>query len=105
MPADYDAWAAAGNHGWTYAELRPLIDQVEQCAEPDAAHHGHGGSLPTRIYRDDGLSGWQRAFFQSAGAARFPPPLEMSGADPPPGGAPFHRHVVEPTRWDSAVAF
>src|SRR3989442_7160506 len=46
MPADYDAWAAAGDYGWAYADLRPLIDQVEQCAGPDATHHGDGGVTP-----------------------------------------------------------
>src|SRR2546426_9940816 len=105
MPAHYYAWAAAGDYGWAYADLRPLIDQVEQCAEPDAAHHGHGGSLPTRIYRDDELSVWQRAFLQSAEAAGFPRLLELSGPDPPQGVAPFHANVLDHTRWNSAFAF
>src|SRR3989454_7178182 len=102
MPADYDAWAAAGDYGWAYADLRPLIDQVEQCAEPDAAHHGHGGSLPTRIYCDDELSVWQRAFFQSAEAAGFSPLLLLSGPGPPPGVAPVYAHTLGHTPWDSA---
>ncbi len=105
MPADYDAWAAAGDYGWAYADLRPLIDQVEQCAEPDATHHGHGGFLPTRIYRDDELSVWQQAFLQSAEAAGFPRLLELSGPDPPQGVAPFHANVLDHTRWNSAFAF
>ena len=105
MPADYDAWAAAGNHGWTYAELRQLIDQVEQCAEPDATHHGHGGSLPTRIYRDEELSTWQRVFLQAAEAAGFPRLPDLSAPDPPQAVAPFHANVLDHTRWNSAFAF
>ena len=29
QPADYDAWAAAGNHGWDYASLAPIFDSFE----------------------------------------------------------------------------
>lgn len=105
MPADYGAWAAAGNHGWGYADLRPLIDQVEQCADPTAVHHGHSGSLPTRAYRDEELSAWQLAFLQAAEAAGFPRLAELSAPDPPRGVAPFHANVMDHTRWNSAFAF
>ena len=30
--ADFDQWAAAGNHGWDYASLRPIFQRVETCA-------------------------------------------------------------------------
>src|SRR5256886_15888845 len=75
MPADYDAWAAAGDYGWAYADLRPLIDQVEQCAEPDAAHHGHGGGLPPPLPPDDHTPRSAAALFPNAGRPRVSPAL------------------------------
>lgn len=105
MPEDYDAWAAAGNPGWAYAEIRPLIDQIEQCAQADAAYHGRRGALPTRLYRDDELSAWQLAFLQAAEAAGFPRLPDLSAPDPPQGVGPFHANVLDHTRWNSAFAF
>lgn len=31
-PDDYDGWAKAGNRGWAYEQLRPLMAQVEKAA-------------------------------------------------------------------------
>lgn len=104
MPQDYDQWAA-GNPGWAYAELRPLIDQVEQCAQPDAPYRGQRGSLPTRPCADEELSAWQLAFLQAAEAATFPRLPDLSAPDPAHGVAAFHVNILDHTRWNAALAF
>jgi choline dehydrogenase len=105
VPQDYDRWAARGNPGWAYADLRPLIDHVEQCGQADAPYRGHRGSLPTRIYADEELSAWQLAFLQAADAATFPRLPDLSAPDPPQGVAPIHANVLDHTRWNAALAF
>jgi len=43
--ADYDAWADAGNRGWSYSDVLPAFKSVENYAGPDRAWHGKGGEL------------------------------------------------------------
>ena len=50
QPSDYDAWAAAGNEGWSAAEVLPFFKALETDADfADANHHGADG--PIAIYR------------------------------------------------------
>lgn len=43
--ADYDAWAEAGNDGWSYGDVLPAFKGMENYAGPDKAWHGKGGEL------------------------------------------------------------
>ena len=43
--ADYDAWAAEGNTGWSYDDVLPAFKAVENYAGPDKPWHGKGGEL------------------------------------------------------------
>jgi choline dehydrogenase len=45
-PADYDAWAAAGNAGWDFASLLPLWRRLEATPLGDAHWRGRDGPLP-----------------------------------------------------------
>ena len=42
---DYDAWAEAGNDGWSYDEVLPYFKRSEHKAEGPDAYHGYGGPL------------------------------------------------------------
>jgi len=42
---DFDAWAAAGNHGWSYEEVLPYFKRSEHYYRSDASYHGCGGPL------------------------------------------------------------
>ena len=42
---DYDAWAAAGNPGWSYADVLPYFKRLEHALEGDRAFHGTDGPL------------------------------------------------------------
>jgi choline dehydrogenase len=51
-PADYDAWAAAGNAGWSFEDLLPYFIRLENDEDfGDAPWHGEGGPIPIRRYR------------------------------------------------------
>ncbi|MBA4089602.1 MAG: glucose-methanol-choline oxidoreductase [Sphingobium sp.] len=43
--ADYEAWAADGNTGWSYDDVLPAFKAVENYAGPDKPWHGKGGEL------------------------------------------------------------
>jgi len=105
MPADYDRWAAAGSAGWAHAGLRPLIDEVEACAQAGSAYRGSRGLLPTRVYGDEELAFWQRAFMEAAEGVGFARLADLSDPDPAEGVGPFHANVLDHTRWNAAFAF
>jgi choline dehydrogenase len=65
-PQDYDAWAAAGNAGWSFAEVLPVFCAMEQDADFDDEWHGSGGPLPVRRPSPNELSPLQLAFAQAA---------------------------------------
>lgn len=105
-PDDYNAWAEAGNQGWGYAELAPLIQRIERApSEPPSAYRGLHGVLPTRPYRDEELASWQRLLLETATGAGFPRLTDLSTPEPAEGVAPFHANVKDRIRWNAAFAF
>ena len=49
MKADYDAWAAAGNHGWSYEEILPYFKKSEDLtAEKLLNQHSNGQTYHAR---------------------------------------------------------
>lgn len=44
-PQDYDAWAAGGAHGWSAADVQPLLRRIENHCLGPSAHHGAGGPM------------------------------------------------------------
>ena len=46
IKADMDAWAAAGNPGWTWERVVPFLKRVENDQDsPDNSDYGHDGPL------------------------------------------------------------
>jgi choline dehydrogenase len=71
-PEDYDGWAAAGNPGWSFADLLPCLRDLESDADVDDGWHGRSGPVPVQRASYDELSPLQRAFVDSATAAGHP---------------------------------
>jgi choline dehydrogenase-like flavoprotein len=47
LPSDYDAWAAAGNRGWSFAEALPYFKRTERkIGVGDDRFHGRQGEMP-----------------------------------------------------------
>ncbi|MDQ6771009.1 MAG: GMC family oxidoreductase N-terminal domain-containing protein, partial [Gemmatimonadota bacterium] len=42
---DYDAWAADGNPGWSYADVLPYFRRLEHAVEGNRAFHGEEGPI------------------------------------------------------------
>src|SRR5215470_1904929 len=69
-PADYDAWARAGNDGWSFEEVLPFFTRLENDADfGEAAWHGDAGPLPIRRYRDDEFTDVALAGLKALGEA------------------------------------
>jgi choline dehydrogenase-like flavoprotein len=52
-PADYDAWAARGNPGWSFDDVLPLFTRLETDTEfGDRPWHGNQGPIPCTRYPD-----------------------------------------------------
>ena len=52
VPADYDSWAAAGNDGWSYDDVRPFFRRAEDAVRRDSVHTGVGGPIRVEEQRD-----------------------------------------------------
>lgn len=91
-PADYDAWAAAGLHGWSQADLEPLFAELEDTVQP-------------RQYENAELATWQRAFVEAAQATGFRTDQEPSRTDRPFVVGSFAATVRNGVRWHAGFAF
>ncbi|GAA1289158.1 GMC family oxidoreductase [Saccharothrix xinjiangensis] len=73
VPADYDDWAAAGNPGWSYADVLPRFRRLERDLDfGEGEFHGGGGPMPIRRWRPEELAPGQTAFVESCLDAGFP---------------------------------
>lgn len=52
VPADYDAWATAGNDGWSYEDVLSYFRRAEDAVRRDSAHTGVGGPMRVEEQRD-----------------------------------------------------
>ena len=67
--ADYDAWAAAGNTGWSYADVLHYFKHSEDNSELDGPYHGKGGPLHVTGSRSDNPV--RDIYLQAAREAQF----------------------------------
>jgi choline dehydrogenase len=82
-PADYDGWAAAGNTGWSFADVLPYFCKLETDEDLGwAPWHGSSGPLPIRRYSDGELSDVARAALETLRECGFPriPDANQPGA-------------------------
>jgi choline dehydrogenase len=62
-PSRYDAWAAAGNDGWSFPEVLPAFRRLEHDLDyPACEWHGDTGPIPIRRATRDESSSVQSAF-------------------------------------------
>lgn len=77
--ADYDAWAAAGNAGWSYAEVLPHFKRSEHNERGADAFHGTGGPLNVTDLRSP--NPFSLRFVEAAKEAGFAPNPDFNGAE------------------------
>jgi choline dehydrogenase len=103
LPVDYDEWSLPG---WTYAEVRPLIDAIETVdPEFSTPYRGKNGLVPTRCAKYDELDSWQKVFLDSVVDSGYPILSDLASPAPPEGIMPYHANIKGNIRWNASFAF
>lgn len=68
--ADFDGWAALGNHGWSFDDVLPYFRRAEdyrRIEQVDGKFHATGGPVPVSqyAYRSDTVKDFMRAALES----------------------------------------
>jgi choline dehydrogenase len=79
-PKDYDDWAAAGNRGWSYAEVLPYFIRAENNEAYDGSpYHGKGG--PLNVCNIKRINPLNTAFLEAMQSLQFHGRDDFNGAD------------------------
>jgi choline dehydrogenase len=99
---DYDRWAAAGNAGWSYAEVLPYFRRLEHTPFDDPGFHGMDGPLwCSPIGRKHELI---EAIIAGAGELGIPRNDDFNGADQE-GAGYYHLSTRRGWRCSTATAY
>jgi choline dehydrogenase len=98
-PADYDAWEAQGNPGWSFRDVLPYFRKSEDQARGQSALHGVGGPLRVEDLRT--VNPLSRAFVDGAVGAGLPANDDFNG--PRQEGAGFYQVTQKRGRRQSAA--
>jgi len=101
-PADYDAWAADGAHGWSYREVLPYFLRSEDNQRGPDDYHGVGG--PLHVSDPRYLSRVVDAFLEAAVEAGHKANADFNGADQS-GVGRFQLTQYHGMRWSTADAY
>jgi len=104
IPEDFDAWAALGNHRWSFASVLPFYCRLEHDLDFSSAYHGQSGPIPVRRWRQDEWLPPQSAFVAACVAAGFHACADhnvpvASGV----GAIPLN--TVDGTRWSTQLGY
>ena len=76
--SDYDAWAAAGNAGWSFAEVLPYFRRLERFTPLNDRWHGQDG--PITVTRAAQGHPFATAFLAAGSALGYPLSEDLNGA-------------------------
>lgn len=71
-PADYDHWAALGNDGWAYEDVRPFFERSEDFSGADGSNGAHGTGGPLHVTDQRSPRELSRRFVEAAVEAGYP---------------------------------
>jgi choline dehydrogenase len=101
-PADYDAWEAAGAHGWTFKDVLPYFKRCEDWEGGASEWRGAGG--PLRIQRSRALHPLAAALIEGAAELGIPVIDDPNGPSNE-GAAPSNFNICDGKRFSSAQAY
>ncbi|MCL6647510.1 MAG: FAD-dependent oxidoreductase [Chloroflexi bacterium] len=102
LKRDYDAWAAQGNPGWSFADLLPYFHRVERLEDDSAPLRGRTGMLPVSraVGSTPFLDALQQAY-QAAGLGL----VDVGGPEAEEGYGWTTRNVSQGRRVHAAEAY
>ena len=103
-PQDYDAWAALGNAGWSFADVVDDFRLLEADQDFDDEWHGSGGPIPIRRHTPEEMNRIQASFVEGATASghRYVEDHNRPGAV---GAGPTPRNVRDGLRMSTAITY
>lgn len=99
---DYDEWAALGNEGWSYDELLPLFQEVENNERGADAFHGVGGEL--NVADQQTVNPLSKAFVEACNQAGIPTTADFNG-EQQEGSGLYQVTQINGERCSAAKAF
>ena len=100
---DYDDWAAGGNKGWSWNDVKPYFIKAEHNEQfGENEHHGSGG--PLNVTFPNETSPLERDFVEAAGSLQHPHNPDFNGNSQDGVG----QHQVTQKngrRWSTAMAY
>ena len=108
-PADYNAWAAAGNNLWSYDQVLPYFKKLETDEDLgdgtlDPAYHGSDGPIRVHRLKRKTWHPFTEAYYEAAVAVGFPEHPDIN--DPEfTGISPRVENHVDGVRQSTALAY
>src|SRR3954467_3529889 len=103
QPGDFDAWAAAGNRGWGYADVLPYFKRSERkVGGGDDAYHGRTGEQA--VTDMDWFHPISEAFIAGAAGQGIPRNPDYNGASQE-GVGYYQRTILNGWRQSAALSF
>ena len=99
---DFDAWAAMGASGWSYADLLPYFRRAETAHGSDDPVRGHDG--PVHVTRGARTNPLYDAFIAAGREAGYEGTEDYNGARQE-GFGPMEMNVWRGRRWSAANAY
>jgi choline dehydrogenase len=103
-PADYDAWAARGCDGWSFADVLPFFRRLEHDFDFDGDAHGEEGPFPILRPAPDELAPVQRAFLDACANAGYPVVADHNAPGAVGAGLP-PMNLVDGVRQSTALTY
>ncbi len=103
-PQDYDAWAAAGNPGWSFADVLDDFRRLENDLDFVDQWHGSDGLIPVRRHPPSELNPAQAAFITGAVADGHRYVADHNRPNTY-GAGPTPRNAVDGVRMSTALTY
>ena len=101
---DLAKWSRLGIQGWTYEEVLPAYQAIENTPDGEDRFRGRSGPLPVRTRRQDELTPSLNAFVEASANQGFARNQDFNGSRQDGVGA-YPLNVVSGRRINSAIAF
>ena len=102
LPGDFDDWAARGNTGWGWDDVRPVYERFERRVGPDGQAQPGGPLFVSDVRRQ--LHPMERHFFAAAQQAGLPFTEDFNGPQTE-GVGRYQINTHRGMRWSGADAF
>jgi choline dehydrogenase len=101
-PLDFEAWAAAGANGWSYADVLPYFQRLEAFVDPTNSYQGTDG--PVGVSTTPTLNPISSAFLEAGVEAGYELTDDVNGHKQE-GFGRFPMNAAQGYRWSTARAY